>query len=255
MAEPFPPTKDDPRPFGVDISRYNGIVDFDKMKAYDYVPVEYIMIRSGQGASWSYDALDNKFYFNWAGAKRAGIPRMCYHVIYPSVSVQPQVDNVKSIFEEIDYDFGEGPLWIDLELYQGMKDPVIMDRTIEFKTKLEEQLNIRVGIYSGWWYLETMLDEGLQVPDWWSEVDWWLAQYTFAELGYEHPGPPYAPAIPKENVIFHQTTSFIEGAPLGAPGNKRVDGNRYMGDNLYEYLNIEEPEPVFADWWPLRMEP
>ena len=247
MASPFPPSTTDPRPFGVDISRYNGVVDFDMMAAYDTVAVEYIMIRSGQGAEWSYDGLDNRFYYNWAGAK-GKFPRMCYHVIYPSVSVQPQVDNVKRIFD--DGDFGEGPLWIDLELWQGMTPKVVSDRTIEFQRKLTEQLGIRVGIYSGWWFLSQ-----LPVASWWSEVDWWLANYLNAELGREHPGPPDHGAIPLENIVFHQTTSWIQGAPMGAPGNVRIDGNRFMRGDLHDYLDIEEPVYAFADWWPLRMEP
>ena len=252
---PFPPSTTDTRPFGVDISRYNKVVDFDMMAAYDYVPVEYIMIRSGQGAEWSYDALDSCFYYNWEGAKRVGIPRMCYHVIYPSVSVDNQVDNVERIFEEVDFDFGEGTLWIDLELWQGMTPQVVSDRTIEFQRKLEERFGIRVGIYSGWWYLSTMIDFELEIPDWWYEVDWWLAQYLNADLEREHPGPPWHGPIPLENIIFHQTTSWIEGAPMGAPGNIRIDANRFMRGNLYEYLDIDTPVSVFDDWWPLRMEP
>jgi len=251
MLIPFPPDKDDPRKFGVDVSRFQGDIDFNKMAMYSAPPVEYIMIRSGQGRVGSYDDLDNKFYYNWLNSKEH-FPRMAYHVLYPSVPAYQQVANVNRIFKEVEYDFGEGPLWIDFELTHDL-DPVSLTSACKaFYDALVAEFDIRVGIYSGYWFLQKC-----RPAQWWADVDWWLAHYWTSE---EHDGPPDRPAIvPADRVIFHQTTSWIDGPLLGV-SSQRLDANRYQGDNLYEYLDYDIPEPAiaYADWFPtvgVRLEP
>ena len=209
------------------------------------------MIRSGQGRVGNYHDLDYKFYYNWEHAAEF-FPRMAYHVIYPSEPIDLQVANVDRIFNAIDYDFGEGPLWIDFELHHNMEPEPLTSACYQFYCALQDEFDIRVGIYSGKWFLDRYC-----VPQsWWADVDWWLATYWTSE---EHDGPPGIPAIiPIENVIFHQTSSWCDGNLLGAPvlPEGRIDSDRYMGENLYEYLEYEEPEYTYADWLPVpRLEP
>jgi GH25 family lysozyme M1 (1,4-beta-N-acetylmuramidase) len=243
MPVPFPPDKDDFRPLGVDISRYNSNVDFEKMAEFRDPPIEYIMIRSGQGRLGNYDDLDSSFYYNWEHASEY-FPRMAYHVLYPSEYVPDQVANVNRIFKSIDYDFGEGPLWIDFELHHNMNPVSLTNACKQFYDALIAEFDIRVGIYSGNWFLKARC----QPQAWWAEVDWWMAHYWTSE---EHDGPPDKPdIIPLNKIKFHQTTSWGDGMLLGAPvlPYGRIDLNRYMGENLYEYLDYEEV-PTYSNWW------
>jgi len=110
FASPFPPSNTDPRILGVDISLFNGVMNFEKLAAYEPPKFEFILIRSGQSSSASFD--DTQFLRNWQKAKSFNILRSAYHVLYPSVEVEPQVTHFLSLLEEA----GRGPFWLDVEL-------------------------------------------------------------------------------------------------------------------------------------------
>lgn len=236
---PYPPTIGDSRNFGVDVSVYQGLIDFILLAAYASVPVEYMMIRMGQ--SWGYQ--DTNFVYNWTYAKQAGIPRMAYHVIHPGQSVDIQVAKVMNIWNTVGNDFGEGPLWIDLELSHDQSPRVISTKTWEMIQKLRDQMSHDVAVYSADWFLSAYCEP----QNWWSEVWWWLAHYLHPSVGREHIGPPARPAhIPPSKVAFHQTSSYGNGKLLGVE-SLRLDFNRYMLAAilpLRKFLTLPAPPPT-----------
>jgi GH25 family lysozyme M1 (1,4-beta-N-acetylmuramidase) len=234
MATYFP-NESDVRPFGVDVSRYN-TVDWAAVANFGAPPVRFCMVRWGQAFQGAYDDIDRRFFFNWGNARmQQGLEewtapagptakRMGYHVFYPGSAVGPQVENVRRIGRLVGNDWGDPPFWIDLELNQGLMGAPIIDRCREFQTGLEDLMGMPVGIYSGKWYIDKYK---LPVRPWWSETYWWLAQYT--STGVEDTRPLAIPAgIPPARVLFHQTTSSLEGMLFGAPLGVRVDGNREL---------------------------
>jgi lysozyme len=60
---------------GIDVSKYQGDIDWDKVKASG---VKFVWIKATEGG----DHTDEKFAANWAGAKAAGIPHGAYHFVY-----------------------------------------------------------------------------------------------------------------------------------------------------------------------------
>jgi lysozyme len=60
---------------GVDVSKYQGDINWDSVRASG---VQFAWIKATEGG----DRLDEKFAQNWAGAKAAGIPRGAYHFAY-----------------------------------------------------------------------------------------------------------------------------------------------------------------------------
>jgi lysozyme len=60
---------------GIDISKWQGEIDWDKVKA---ARTRFVFIKATEGG----DHLDEKFYQNWAGAKAVGIPRAAYHFVF-----------------------------------------------------------------------------------------------------------------------------------------------------------------------------
>jgi lysozyme len=60
---------------GIDVSKYQGEIDWNAVKASG---VKFVWIKATEGG----DHADEKFTANWAGAKMAGIPRGAYHFVY-----------------------------------------------------------------------------------------------------------------------------------------------------------------------------
>ena len=251
--KPYQPNEMDSRPFGVDISIYNGTMDYQMMK--DYGPNKIAYATARMGMSWGYQ--DPKFIKHWTGLRDVGIPRMAYHVIYPSQAVDPQVAKVMQNWATVDSDYGEGTLWIDLELSQGQSPRVVSNKTWEMVRKLRDRMDgWKVGVYSAFWFLSSYAEP----QEWWSQVDWWLANYLYPSAGKEHPGPPARPPqIPAERVIFHQTSEYIDALPMGAQGdgNVRIDGNRFLPSTpLSDYIMVapnEEPPPIEEPIYQIRV--
>src|SRR4051812_44035850 len=57
---------------GVDVSKYQGEIDWQAAKASG---VRFAWIKATEGG----DHMDEKFYQNWQNAKAAGVPRGAYH--------------------------------------------------------------------------------------------------------------------------------------------------------------------------------
>ena len=60
---------------GIDVSKYQGDIDWAQVKASG---VKFAYIKATEGG----DHIDAKFQQNWNGAKAAGLPRGAYHFVY-----------------------------------------------------------------------------------------------------------------------------------------------------------------------------
>ncbi len=60
---------------GIDVSKYQGDIDWSAVKASG---VQFVWIKATEGG----DHADEKFTANWAGAKMAGVPHGAYHFVY-----------------------------------------------------------------------------------------------------------------------------------------------------------------------------
>ena len=67
-----PVLADGPYLRGVDVARYQGRIDWAELADHD---ISFAFIKATEGGDW----VDPKFYDNWIGAKRAGLPRGAYH--------------------------------------------------------------------------------------------------------------------------------------------------------------------------------
>jgi lysozyme len=74
MDEGMPRPSDYPI-HGIDVSKYQGNIDWSAVKNSG---VKFVWIKATEGG----DHADEKFSANWAGAKEVGIPRGAYHFMY-----------------------------------------------------------------------------------------------------------------------------------------------------------------------------
>jgi GH25 family lysozyme M1 (1,4-beta-N-acetylmuramidase) len=219
------------KPFGIDVSRYQGVINWDVVAAH--IPkVEFVGIRAA--ISWGY--VDPFFKSNYAEAKRVGIPRTAYHVIYPKEDPIRQMNHFISV---MDGDWGDLNPVIDVELSHNATPREYRDNLLTALNYLHSKTGRRAIIYSratfiDWNVTGTSLNSNAVAPAWYNDYDWWLAQYLSS--GVEHQGPPTLPiGVTRDRVIIHQTSE--KGIPIGMPQAGALDYNRWQPEAR---LTVEE---------------
>jgi lysozyme len=90
---------------GIDVSQWQGDVDWQTVRA---AGTQFAFIKATEGG----DHLDPKFQQNWEGAKRAGIPRGAYHMLY---WCRPAQEQALWFILNVPYDPDALPPVLDLE--------------------------------------------------------------------------------------------------------------------------------------------
>ena len=210
--------------FGVDLSRYNTSadgrkrIDFEQMVAHQ-PQVVFAAMRAG--ISWGYQ--DPWFGYYASEARRVGILRLPYHVLYPGEDPVAQMDNFMRIVGEAE--LGELRLVLDVELVHDCSPQRItacVGRCLQVLQQRSGRLPI---IYSrASWVNAHLVVADLPV------VDWWLAQYRtprpYPLYTPEYPAPPNLPLGVKQWLV-HQSA---EKAPsIAAQGCYYMDYDRWNG--------------------------
>lgn len=97
---------------GIDVSRYQGKVDWSKMSTYrsgkDSIAISFVFIKATEGRSLK----DECFKLNWSGARRHKIIRGAYHYFIPSRSAEEQAQN---FIRQVKLEPGDLPPVLDVE--------------------------------------------------------------------------------------------------------------------------------------------
>ena len=83
---------------GIDVSRYQGIIDWDQV-AGSYL-ISYAYLKATEGAS----LVDKTYHRNLKEAKRVGLSVGAYHFYRPNISWKEQYDNFTSVVKAKDQD-------------------------------------------------------------------------------------------------------------------------------------------------------
>ena len=167
--------KQDNTKIGIDISTWQGTVDFDKLKE---AGVEFVFIRVGWGYQGSYK-LDSQFERNISEANRVGIPVGIYFYSYASTPKESFNDALWVMTQLQGYDV-ELPIAYDWENWDDFNDYDVSfyDLTYTAQTFLDT-----VGLvgYDGLLYSSKIYLEKI-----WLDIDYeiWLAHYT-SETNYK----------------------------------------------------------------------
>lgn len=213
--------------FGIDVSRYQGKINWDFISRHQ-PKVVFAGIRAT--VSWGYT--DSWFQHNWEEAKRVGVLRMAYHVVFPGENATRQMD---SFLRLVGLDTGELPLVLDVELDHGLSPSAISLNILRCAQIIESRTGRKPILYSR----ASWVNQFMAGASWLDQYDWWLAQYL--STPGEHPGPPNLPSGVKQWQI-HQTTSH--GSPIGVE-SLQMDYDRWNGDesNVRKYAGLEDIDP------------
>ena len=187
---------------GIDVSKHNGDIDFDKVRDDNY---QFVFIKASEGMTYKDDAFER----NYRGASEAGLKVGAYHFFRKNRTGQQQAENFLAAIGNKHFDL---PLVIDLEDDWGNGATVSRQTAIERVMDMIEILNgkgYQVMIY-------TNLDGyNKYYKDMLGDHDLWLCSFT---------SPDLLPTLP------HCIQQFShEGTVNGVNGN--VDLNVFRGSS------------------------
>jgi MYXO-CTERM domain-containing protein len=134
---------DGPTVYGIDVSRFQGTIDWQQVKDSGVV-YAYIQI------SRSVTDLDAKFEYNWRRAKEVGILRGAYQRFQPDqdVALQAQI-----FLDKLGpYQVGDLPPMLDVEDDGGLTGPQIADRVKQWMERVEPVVGVTPLIYTGFYF-------------------------------------------------------------------------------------------------------
>lgn len=190
-------------PYGIDISHWQSIIDFHKVKASG--KVHFAIIKATEGSS----IVDSRYATNRRHAAEVGIPSGAYHYYRPTVDAERQADLFYKTVGALDAD--DIIPWIDVEYYTGPNSATAasVQNLAMMVLHCEERFGKPVGIYTASWAWDT-LPHGNRF----ASLPLWVASWNV---------PAGQPALPEgwRSYAVHQYTS--KGSVSGINGN--VDMN------------------------------
>ena len=159
--------------FGVDLSKWNGKVDFEKLKE---VGVEFVILRCGYASignrnKYAKDPLFDEYY---AAAKAVGLDvgTYFYSMLNGPVTGKQEAEYIYSLIKDKQFEY---PVWLDVEntknLGTNSKDGI----THGVETCLEylKERGFYVGIYTGKYLIRDYM-----IQDRIDKYDIWIAQWS-----------------------------------------------------------------------------
>lgn len=185
---------------GIDISRYQGHVDFKKIKD---AGISYIIIRATDGITYQ----DPNFKTNFSSAQDAGITVGAYHFYETNDDPIAQLKNFTRV---VTLKSGDLPPIIDIERLHKRDDIDLTENIQKFLDGLEKHYGVRPIIYTGLRFSNTYLNGFGNYP-------LWLAEYERHE--------PQLPTGWDDWTFWQWSQSYTIS---GIDGD--VDADRYSGD-------------------------
>ena len=127
------------RRYGIDVSHYQGRIDWDKVATDPHVTYAYLKATEGAGY------LDDTYFYNLREARRTGIRVGCYHFFSPTASVMAQLKNFTSNVDLKQHDLI--PI-IDVETRGRSRLSEFCSRLQNFLTCIEEHYGVKPIIYT-----------------------------------------------------------------------------------------------------------
>ena len=185
--------------FGIDISHYQGKVNWNKLKTSKH-PIEYIIVRSSMGSN----GIDTQFDTNWEMAKKVGYIRGAYHYFRPNEDAETQFNNFK---KKVILQPGDLPPILDIEKQSKNGNTHLVKEVKRWLTLAEEYYGVTPILYTGRTFYVTYLKNQI------SDYPLWIAAYS---------GKNKLTGIDWK---FHQFSERVRVTGI----NHRVDGNDYNG--------------------------
>jgi len=128
---------------GIDISRYQGKINWKQVKAMDIdsVHIWFVFIKATEGISRQ----DDRFRENWLEAGKAGLIRGAYHYFY---STRDPVLQAKNFESEVRLKPGDLPPVLDIEISNDQPDSIIQNSALAWLKEIRAHYGVNPIIYT-----------------------------------------------------------------------------------------------------------
>jgi lysozyme len=194
---------DGPTVYGIDVSRFQGAINWPQVKNHGVV---YAWIQ----ISRSLTDIDARFEENWAGAGQVGILRGAYQRFQPA---QDPVGQADLFLEKLGPPQpGDLPPMLDVEDDNGLTRPQVASAVRQWIDRVEPVVGVKPVIYTGYYFWRDKVGSNA-----FADYPLWIANYSAT-----------CPLIPDawSRWVLHQysSTNYIPGITSNS-----VDENRFNG--------------------------
>lgn len=207
---------------GIDVSRYQGEIDWKKVAAAGY---KFAVIRATVGDYYT----DPRFYTNWNGAKKNLLLVSAYHVVVPTRYADRQIERLFDVMDKRKADF---PLVLDIERHDNLSAASVTACVRDCITLIRNRDKRRPIIYTARWFWNAHITPASD----WKNYDLWVASYT------------KTPIYPTGWTKFRFWQYTASGKVPGVSGG--TDCNWFNGDydSLLAYAGTKPTKPTSEDY-------
>ena len=198
------------RVFGIDVSHYQGDVNWEKVAAGK---TEFAIVKATEGST----LVDQSFAKNWKGIQEAGLFRGAYHYAHPGGDPETQAAFFASVVGPLG--FRDLPVALDLETADHHPADYVTDWTRRFLAKADALFGRKLLVYSGQFWREALKNPQ---EKFFGEHALWLPAYQ-AEAQLKIPAS-------WQTWTFWQYSDGTWNHPESVPGVSRCDQNWFNGD-------------------------
>jgi lysozyme len=154
--------------YGIDISKYQGIINWESVKKMEGVKIDFAYIKATEGTNF----LDSHYFQNWWRVKDANIPRGAYHFFIPSKSAVAQAQHFCRV---VKLKKGDLPPVLDVEIESNKSAEEIRKGVRAWLIKVENKYGMKPIIYTNADFYKRILSGHFD------EYPLWVAHYGFLD--------------------------------------------------------------------------
>lgn len=198
---------------GMDISRYQGTIKWNKVAKYRYVdnPLQFVFMKATEGNNY----VDDSFKKNFQQAREYGFIVGAYHYYIPNVD---PVQQANFFIRTVKLQAGDLPPVLDVEKNGHLVRSLFQQDVMQWIKRVEKHYGVKPIIYTSYKFKSDYLDN-----DFFNKYPYWIAHYYVDSLAYkgkwsfwQYTDMGYIPEI-KGDVdlnVFNGTLDELEGITI-----------------------------------------
>ena len=160
---------------GIDISHYQGIIDWDKLlhNKEAKFPIHFIFMKATEGGDYG----DENFTENFGQARKHGFIRGAYHYFLPKTDAHKQAD---FFISTVQLSKGDLPPVLDVET-TGKKSPQELKLAVKtWLDRVEAHYGVKPILYTSYKFKKRYLNDSI-----FNSYPYWIAHYYVDSVKYE----------------------------------------------------------------------